>query len=77
MRTGQALELPWEDVQADGVSFLYRVSWFRQQEDGTWQLCLTQEPTGAKGYDWCAVFTAPQPEGPWSFLSTGQDPASL
>lgn len=32
---------------------------------------LTQEPTGVKGYDWCAVFTAPQPEGPWSFLSTG------
>lgn len=73
----QALELPWEDVQADGVSFLYRVSWLRQQEDGAWQLCLTQEPTGVKGYDWCAVFTAPQPEGPWSFLSTGQDPASL
>ena len=72
----QALELPWEDVQADGVSFLYRVSWLRQQEDGTRQLCLTQEPTGVKGYDWCAVFTAPQPEGPWSFLSGGRDSAS-
>lgn len=72
----QALELPWADVQADGVSFLYRVSWLRRQEDGTWQLGLTQEPTGVKGRDWCAVFTAPAPEGPWQYRAKQPDPAS-
>ena len=45
----------------------FSVSGFLAPAAGGWNLaaCLTQEPTGVKGYDWCAVFTAPQPEGPW------------
>lgn len=72
----QALELPWEDAQLDGVGFLYRVSWLRQQEDGSWQLCLTQEPTGVNGYDWCAIFTAQMLEGGWTYQAKQPDPAS-
>lgn len=72
----QTLELPWEDAQLDGVGFLYRVSWLRQQEDGSWQLCLTQEPTGVNGYDWCAVFAAQAVDGPWNYQAKQPDPAS-
>ena len=72
----QVLELPWEDAQLDGVGFLYRVSWLRQQDDGSWKLCLTQEPTGVKGYDWCAIFTAQMLEGSWTYQAKQPDPAS-
>ncbi len=68
--------LPVIVYSPDGVGFLYRVSWLRQQEDGSWQLCLTQEPTGVNGYDWCAVFTAQTPEGPWTYQAKQPDPVS-
>lgn len=65
--TWQPLELPWEDAGANGVGFLYRVSSLQQQENGDWLLCLTQEPTGVNGTNWCAWFTASALDGTWSY----------
>ena len=46
------------------------------QTCGSWQLCLTQEPTGVNGYDWCAVFAAQAVDGPWNYQAKQPDPAS-
>lgn len=71
--TWQSLDLPWEDAGADGVGFLYRVSSLQKQENGDWLLCLTQEPTGVNGTNWCALFSAPELEGPWTYLGKQPD----